>query len=142
GSAQVLRGTTPGTDRFRHTRTPPRQRTAHAPLHPAHQTFRNNAGCMETYLIVIGKTATGYSAHCPDVPGCASVGKTVEEVVANMKKALKLHFEGMAEDGDSIPGSSGVKSYREVMKDLEPEKYFLAHVQIDTSGFATPASRS
>jgi predicted RNase H-like HicB family nuclease len=97
---------------------------------------------METYLIVIGRTATGYSAHCPDVPGCASVGKTVEEVVANMKKTLKPHFEGMAEDGDPIPRSSDVESYREVMKDLEPEQYFLAHVQIDTSRFAAPTSRS
>ena len=24
---------------------------------------------METYLIVIGKTSTGYSRHCPDVLG-------------------------------------------------------------------------
>jgi predicted RNase H-like HicB family nuclease len=93
---------------------------------------------METYLIVIGKTATGYSAHCPDVLGCASVGKSVEEVVVNMKKALQFHFEGMAEDGDPIPRSSGVESYREVMKDLDPELYFLAHVQIDTSQFAVP----
>ena len=43
---------------------------------------------METYLVVIGRTATGYSAHCPDVLGCAAVGKTVEAVLANMKKAL------------------------------------------------------
>jgi predicted RNase H-like HicB family nuclease len=64
---------------------------------------------MADYLIVIGKTSTGYSAHCPDVLGCASVGKTVEEVVANMKKALALHFEGMAEDGDPIPQPGGVK---------------------------------
>ena len=55
---------------------------------------------METYLVVIGKTSTGYSGHCPDVLGCASVGESIEEVVANMKKALQLHFEGMAEDGD------------------------------------------
>src|SRR5690349_17205710 len=46
---------------------------------------------METYLLVIGKTATGYSARCPDVPGCAAVGKTVEEVAENMKKALEFH---------------------------------------------------
>jgi predicted RNase H-like HicB family nuclease len=97
---------------------------------------------METYLVVIGKTSTGYSAHCPDVPGCASVGKTVEEVVNNMKKALKLHFEGMAEDGDPIPRSSGVDSYREVMKDLDLDQYFLAHVQIDTSRFAASRSHS
>jgi predicted RNase H-like HicB family nuclease len=97
---------------------------------------------METYLIVIGRTATGYSAHCPDVLGCASVGKTAEEVVANMKKALELHFEGMVEDGEPIPKPGGVDSYRKIMKDLDPEQYFLAHVQLDSSRFASPASRS
>src|SRR5215468_2766639 len=95
---------------------------------------------METYLIVIGQTSTGYSAHCPDVPGCAAVGKTVEEVVANMKKALELHFEGMVEDGDPIPRPGGVNSYRAVMKDLDLDQYILAHVQIDTKQFVAPAS--
>jgi predicted RNase H-like HicB family nuclease len=97
---------------------------------------------MATYLIVIGKTATGYSAHSPDVLGCAAVGKTVEEVVANMRTALEMHFEGMAEDGESIPQPGGVDSYREVMKDLDLDRYFLAHVRIDTSQFAIQASHS
>jgi predicted RNase H-like HicB family nuclease len=91
----------------------------------------------ETYLIVIGRTSTGYSAHCPDVLGCAAVGKTIEEVVANMKKALEFHFEGMVEDGEPIPKPGGVASYREVMKDLDVDHYFLGHVQIATSRFAT-----
>ena len=95
---------------------------------------------METYLIVIGRTSTGYSAHCPDVLGCASVGATVEEAIANMKKALELHFEGMTEDGDPIPRATGVDSYREVMKDLDVDQYLLAHVQIDINRFATPVS--
>ncbi len=90
---------------------------------------------METYLIVIGRTSTGYSAHCPDVPGCAAAGKTVEEVLRNMKKALELHFEGMTEDGDSIPKPGGVASYRKVMKDLDVEQYFLGHVQLNLSRF-------
>lgn len=97
---------------------------------------------METYLIVIGKTSTGYSAHCPDVPGCGTAGKTVEKVISNMKKALALHFEGMAEDGDRIPKPGGVKSYREVMKDLDMDQYLLAHVHIDTSRLAASAQRS
>jgi predicted RNase H-like HicB family nuclease len=97
---------------------------------------------METYLIVIGKTATGYSAHSPEVLGCAAVGKTVEEVVANMRKALEFHFEGMVEDGEPIPHPGGVDSYREVMKDLDSDRYFLAHVRIDIRQFATPASYS
>lgn len=90
---------------------------------------------METYLIVIGRTSTGYSAHCPDVLGCAAVGRTVEKVVAKMKAALELHFEGMAEDGEPIPRARGVESYKEVIKDLDVPQYFLAHVQVDTSRF-------
>ncbi len=62
--------------------------------------------------------------------------------MANMKRALELHFEGMAEDGDPIPKPGGVDSYREVMKDLDLDQYFLAHIQIDTSRFAAPVSRS
>lgn len=95
---------------------------------------------METYLIVIGKTSTGYSAHCPDVPGCASVGKSVEKVVRNMKAALELHFEGMAENGDPIPKPSGVASYRHVLRESDADQYLLAHVQIDTSQFAVPVA--
>src|SRR5258708_30998999 len=98
-----------------------------------------HGGFMETYLFVIGRTSTGYSAHCPDVLGCATVGKTVEKVVENMKKALELHFEGMVEDGDPIPKSTGVDSYREVMKDQELHHYLLAHVQLDTGRLAAPA---
>ena len=94
---------------------------------------------MKTYLIVIGRTATGYSAHCPDVLGCAAVGKTPEQVVANMKKALELHFEGMAEDGDPIPKPRGVNSYRKLIKELDVSEYFLGHVHIDTGQFAEVA---
>jgi predicted RNase H-like HicB family nuclease len=97
---------------------------------------------MAIYLVVIGKTKAGYSAHCPDVLGCAAVGKTVEEVIANMKAALELHFEGMLEDGESIPNPGGLNSYREVMKDLDVDRYFLAHVQIDTSRLAAALSHS
>lgn len=92
----------------------------------------------KTYLIVIGRTATGYGAHCPDVLGCAAVGKTVEQVLDNMKKALQLHFEGMVEDGEPIPKPGGVDSYREVMKELDVDHYLLGHVQIDTSRLFAP----
>ena len=97
---------------------------------------------MELYLIVIGKTATGFSAHCPDVPGCAAVGDTVEAVVASMREALEFHFEGMLDDGDAIPAPGGLASYSEAMKDLEVDREFLAHVRIEKSRFApqlTPA---
>ena len=96
---------------------------------------------MATYLVVIGKTSTGYSAHCPDVLGCAATGKTVEAVVRRMKDALELHFEGLAEDGDPIPEPRGINSYGQVMKELDAEQYLMAHVQVDTNRFATAETR-
>jgi hypothetical protein len=59
-----------------------------------------------------------------------------------LRHRVELHFEGLAEDGDPIPQPGGVDAYRTVMKDLDLDRYFLAHVQIDTSRFATPASHS
>jgi predicted RNase H-like HicB family nuclease len=73
------------------------------------------------------------------VLGCAGVGKTIEETLANMKGALELHFEGMVEDGDPIPRPGGAKSYRQVMKDPPVEDYVLAHVEIDISRLSAPA---
>ena len=91
----------------------------------------------EFYLIVIGKTSTGYSAHCPGVPGCAAVGKTFESVVANMKLAMEFHFEGMVEDGCPIPKPCCVHSSEKGMEDDNPDQYFQAHVQIDTDRFTS-----
>jgi predicted RNase H-like HicB family nuclease len=91
---------------------------------------------MATYLVVIGRTSTGFSAHCPDIMGCAAVGKTIEEVLANMKKAVEFHFEGILEDGDPIPKPGGAGSYRRVMKDLDVNHYFLGHIQVDTRRIA------
>jgi predicted RNase H-like HicB family nuclease len=55
------------------------------------------------YLVVVEKGDNNYSAYAPDIPGCATVGDTVEETLHNMLEALELHFEGLLEDGDPIP---------------------------------------
>ena len=58
------------------------------------------------YLVIIEKTATGYSAYVPDLPGCITVGDTKEEIEINIKEAIQLHVEGMREDGLVIPTPS------------------------------------
>ena len=42
------------------------------------------------YAVVIEKTDTGYSAYVPDLPGCASVGGTREEMDRNIREAIEL----------------------------------------------------
>lgn len=55
------------------------------------------------YAIVIEKAQGNYSAYVPDLPGCITTGKTIEEVEKNIKEAIAFHLEGLQEEGFPIP---------------------------------------
>lgn len=55
------------------------------------------------YAIVIEKAEGNYSAYVPDLPGCVTVGDTVEELMENMREAVEMHLEAIQEDGLLIP---------------------------------------
>jgi predicted RNase H-like HicB family nuclease len=55
------------------------------------------------YAIIIEKGPHNYSAYVPDLPGCITTGKTIEETKELMKEAIAFHIRGMREDGDPIP---------------------------------------
>ena len=69
---------------------------------------------MNRYLVVIEDTETGFSAYSPDLPGCISTGKTMEEVKKNIREAIQLHLDGLREEGYSIPQSHSHATYCEV----------------------------
>ena len=64
---------------------------------------------MNKYMVLIEQTATGFSAHVPDLPGCIAAGRTRKEVKGLMAKAIEMHLAAMREDGDEIPGPSRVE---------------------------------
>jgi predicted RNase H-like HicB family nuclease len=55
------------------------------------------------YFVIYEKTATGFSAYVPDLPGCVATGKTLESVKKTMHEAIEFHLEGMRADGTPIP---------------------------------------
>lgn len=55
------------------------------------------------YLVVFEKTETGFSAYCPDLPGCIATGQTREETERNIKEAIEFHLDGMRQDKEKIP---------------------------------------
>ena len=66
------------------------------------------------YLILIeGGPPSHYSAWSPDLPGCVATGDTLEEVEREMRAAIALHLEGLAEDSEPIPEPSGPGVYVE-----------------------------
>ena len=53
-------------------------------------------------------------AYVPDLPGCVTTGKTLEEIERNIREAVELHLEGMLEDGEPIPEPSTSVSFVEL----------------------------
>ncbi len=47
------------------------------------------------FLILIEPTATGFTPHVPDLPGCVAAGETREETIQLMREAVEFHLEGM-----------------------------------------------
>lgn len=51
---------------------------------------------INSYPIVIeGDGSTNYSAYCPDLPGVAATGDTVEECQQQMREAIAFHLESL-----------------------------------------------
>lgn len=69
---------------------------------------------MRKYLIVVEKTSTGFSAYSPDLEGCVSTGRTLEETEKNMREAIELHLEGMRLEGLPVPEPHTYSSYVQV----------------------------
>ena len=66
------------------------------------------------YAIVIERATANYSAYVPDLPGCTTTGKTVEETVRNLREAIIGHLEVMAESSAPIPDPSVLVDYVDV----------------------------
>lgn len=66
------------------------------------------------YAIVIEKAASNYSAYVPDLPGCTTTGKSVEETVRNIRAAIIGHLEVIAEASEPIPDPSVLVDYVDV----------------------------
>jgi predicted RNase H-like HicB family nuclease len=71
------------------------------------------------YAVIIEKGPNNYSAYVPDLPGCVSVGDTLEEVKAMIREAIDFHIDGMLEDGLPIPKPTSQAEYVEIDRELE-----------------------
>jgi predicted RNase H-like HicB family nuclease len=66
---------------------------------------------MKKYVVIIEKTATGYSAYSADLPGCVSTGKTTREVKDNMREAIEFHLDGLRLEGEPLPVPQSSSTY-------------------------------
>ena len=57
------------------------------------------------YIVLIRRTATGYSADVPDLPGCVATGLTVEHTRQQIAEAIQGHLDVMRESGEEVPAA-------------------------------------
>ena len=48
--------------------------------------------------VIIEKDEFGYYAYCPELEGCQTQGDSLEEVLNNIKEAIKLYIEILSKD--------------------------------------------
>jgi predicted RNase H-like HicB family nuclease len=63
------------------------------------------------YAVIIEDAGSNYSGFVPDLPGCVATGATVEDVEADLRKAIRFHLDGLVEDGLPIPPAKTVADY-------------------------------
>ena len=80
----------------------------------------------DSYLIVIEKGKRNYGALSPDVPGCYTLGDTVEETLANMRDALQLHLS----DEENIPEPKGMEYHLHHDAELRDGRFIFAHIPV------------
>lgn len=66
------------------------------------------------YAVIVEEGETSFGAYVPDLPGCAAVAETREEVLELIQDAIEFHLEGLREDGQPIPEPSSSIEYVEV----------------------------
>jgi predicted RNase H-like HicB family nuclease len=66
------------------------------------------------HAIVIEGEPDNYSAYVPDLPGCVTVGATVDEVLREMQEAIRFHIDGLREDGLPVPEPTTQVEYVEM----------------------------
>src|ERR1019366_4291791 len=68
----------------------------------------DKGGSLSTWAVVYERTATGWSAYVPALPGVGVVGTTHEETERLVSGAIAMHLEGLVADGLPIPEPGGV----------------------------------
>ena len=81
----------------------------------------------DSYLIVIEQGKRNYGALSPDVPGCFTVGDTVEETLANMRDALQLHLS----DEEEVPEPKGLEHHLREDAELRDGRFIFAYLPVE-----------
>ena len=68
----------------------------------------------QKYAVIFEQAETNWAAYVPDLPGCVTTGKTLEETEENVREAISGHLRTLREFGEPIPQPTSVAKEIEV----------------------------
>ncbi len=57
----------------------------------------------EKYVVIFEKADNNWAAYVPDLPGCLTTGRTLEETERNIREAIQGHIRTLREFGEPAP---------------------------------------
>jgi predicted RNase H-like HicB family nuclease len=54
------------------------------------------------YAVIFEQAKANWAAYVPDLPGCMTTGRTLEETKLNIREAIQGHLATMRQFGDPI----------------------------------------
>ena len=91
------------------------------------------------FPIVLHKDrSSDFGVIVPDLPGCFSAGRTVDEALAMAKEAIGLHLEGLIREGKPVPRPGKIERHQ---RNADYRGGTWALVAIDASALPVRAKR-
>ena len=55
------------------------------------------------YAVIFEQAQSNWAAYVPDLPGCMTTGRTMEETKINIREAIQGHLATLRQFGEPIP---------------------------------------
>jgi len=66
------------------------------------------------YTVIFEQARSNWAAYVPDLPGCMSTGKTLEETKANIREAIQGRLETLRQFGNPVPQPASIAGEVEI----------------------------
>ena len=66
------------------------------------------------YAVLFEQAESNWAAYVPDLPGCMTTGKTLDETEINIREAIEGHLRTLRDFGDPIPQPTSVAKEVEI----------------------------
>ncbi len=66
------------------------------------------------YAVIFERAEENWAAYVPDLPGCMTTGRTLDETKVNIEEGIRGHIETLRQFGDPVPAPSSLAGEVEI----------------------------